>query len=233
MKNKVWFSGDGVILSYNKKNDFWKTIRLSMGNPRDQISSFIYIDDHVWFGSYNGLQTLDINGSIIKNDILQFFKNINIYDLAVKNNFLFIASGIGLYIYDIKNNKIFDYKNFGYRPNDFLPLTRNTAYTDLAYNSRNIYAANQSGIISFNFRNRKWSNAVDPSIFGGLKVKSMAIEKDIIFLSTINGVIKFDMRKNFMNIYNYSFIGEVNDMYIKGRKLWLGTSEGLISFQYK
>ena len=233
MKNKVWFSGDGVILSYNKKNDFWKTIRLSMGNPRDQISSFIYIDDHVWFGSYNGLQTLDINGSIIKNEILQFFKNINIYDLAVKNNFLFIASGIGLYIYDIKNNKIFDYKNFGYRPNDFLPLTRNTAYTDLAYNSRNIYAANQSGIISFNFRNRKWSNAVDPSIFGGLKVKSMAIEKDIIFLSTINGVIKFDMRKNFMNIYNYSFIGEVNDMYIKGRKLWLGTSEGLISFQYK
>ena len=85
----------------------------------------------------------------------------------------------------------------------------------------------------FNFRNRKWSNAVDPSIFGGLKVKSMAIEKDIIFLSTINGVIKFDMRKNFMNIYNYTFIGEVNDMYIKGRKLWLGTSEGLISFQYK
>ncbi len=53
----------------------------------------------------------------------------------------------------------------------------------------------------------------------------MAIDKDIIFLSTIDGIIKFDMRRNFMNIYNYSFIGQVNDMYINGRKLWLGTSK--------
>ena len=92
---------------------------------------------------------------------------------------------------------------------------------------------NQSGIISFNFRTRKWSNAVDASIFGGLRIKSIASDKDIMFIATINGIIKYNMRKNLMDIYNYSFIGQVNHMYIKGRKLWLGTSEGLISYRFK
>ena len=150
-----------------------------------------------------------------------------------KNHLFFIATNIGLYVYDLKNNKLFDYKDFGYKTEGFSSPIRKTSFTDLAITSRNLYAANQSGIISFNFRTRQWSNAVDASIFGGLRVKSMAIDKDIIFLSTIDGIIKFDMRRNFMNIYNYSFIGQVNDMYIKGRKLWLGTSEGLISYKFK
>ena len=100
-------------------------------------------------------------------------------------------------------------------------------------NKRNIFAANRSGVISFNFRTRKWSNAVDASIFGGLQIKSMVTDKEIIFVSTISGLIKYDIRKNLMDIYNYRFIGKVHHMYIKGRKLWLGTSEGLISFRFK
>ena len=41
------------------------------------------------------------------------------------------------------------------------------------------------------------------------------------------------MKKNLMDVFNYSFIGQVNDIYIKGRKIWLGTTEGLISYRYK
>ena len=233
MKNEVWFSGNGVILSFNKKNNFWKTIQLNIANPENQFSTFVNFEDQVWLGSYNGLYALDLNAKSIKNDILKFFENIIIYDLALKNHLFFIATNIGLYVYDLKNNKLFDYKDFGYKTEGFSSPIRKTSFSDLAITSRNLYAANQSGIISFNFRTRQWSNAVDASIFGGLRVKSMAIDKDIIFLTTIDGIIEYDMRRNFMNIYNYFFIGQVNDMYIKGRKLWLGTSKGLVSFKYK
>ena len=146
---------------------------------------------------------------------------------------VFLSTEIGLYIYDKKNNKIYEGKNFGYYEDDFIFPIRTTGYTALASNKRNFFAANQSGIISFNFRTRKWSNAVDASIFGGLRIKSLASDKEIMFMATINGLIKYDMKKNLMDIYNYPFIGQVNHMYIKGRKLWLGTSEGLISYKFK
>ena len=137
------------------------------------------------------------------------------------------------YFYDNKNNKIYEGKNFGYYDDDFVFPIRKTEYTALASDKRNLFAANESGIISFNFRTRKWSNAVDASIFGGLRIKSIVSDKEIMFIATINGIIKYNMRKNLMDIYNYSFIGQVNHMYIKGRKLWLGTSEGLISYRFK
>ena len=156
-----------------------------------------------------------------------------IFDLYIHDNLVFIATEVGLFIYDNNNNRIYEGKNFGYNDSEFIFPIRNTDYTALASNKRNIFVANQSGVISFNFRTRKWSNAVDASIFGGLQIKSMVTDKEIIFVSTIAGLIKYDMRKNLMDIYNYPFIGQVHHMYIKGRKLWLGTSEGLISFRFK
>ena len=41
MKNEVWFGGDGVILTFNKKNNYWKTIQLNIANPDNQISSLM------------------------------------------------------------------------------------------------------------------------------------------------------------------------------------------------
>ena len=61
----------------------------------------------------------------------------------------------------------------------------------------------------------------------------MVINNNTLFISTINGLVKYEMEKNLMEIFNYPFMGEINDMYIKGRNIWLGTSEGLISYKYK
>ena len=61
----------------------------------------------------------------------------------------------------------------------------------------------------------------------------MALHKNIVFIATENGIVQYDMKKNLMDVFNYSFIGQVNDIYIKGRKIWLGTTEGLISYRYK
>jgi ligand-binding sensor domain-containing protein len=61
----------------------------------------------------------------------------------------------------------------------------------------------------------------------------MAIHKNIVFMATSNGLVQYDMKKNLMDIFNFSFIGQVNDLYIRDRKIWLGTTEGLISYRYK
>ena len=92
---------------------------------------------------------------------------------------------------------------------------RHYGYTAFAKDQDNLYVANLTGIISFNFRTRQWSNVVDPSIFGGLNVKSMVINDNTLFISTINGIVKYEMEKNLMEIFNYPFMGQINDMYIK------------------
>ena len=234
LKNEIWFAGNDVILTYNKNNNYWRTQVYDITNLNPSIGNFTEFDDKVWLGTDSGLFIFNKKGkTLINDDITNFFSNIFIFDLFSSNEIVFLATEIGLYIYDKKNNKIYEGKNFGYYEDDFIFPIRTTGYTALASNKRNFFAANQSGIISFNFRTRKWSNAVDASIFGGLRIKSLASDKEIMFIATINGLIKYDMKKNLMDTYNYPFIGQVNHMYIKGRKLWLGTSEGLISYKFK
>ncbi len=234
MKNEIWFGGDDVILTYNKKDNYWKTETYNLPNLYSEITTLVESHDNVWLGTDRGLYVLNKkNKNLIGHEILKPFSNMFIFDLYIHENLVFIATEVGLFIYDINNNRIYEGKNFGYNDSEFIFPVRNTEYTALASNNRNIFAANRSGVISFNFRTRKWSNAVDASIFGGLQIKSMVSNKEIIFVSTIGGLIKYDMRKNLMDIYNYPFIGQVHHMYIKGRKLWLGTSEGLISFRFK
>ena len=234
LKDEVWFVGNDVVLTYNQKDDYWRTQSYDLPSLNGSISNLVEINDKVWLGTGRGLYILNKKGKTFINDeITNFFSNINIFDLYSKNEIIFLATEIGLFIYDNNNNKIYEGKNFGYYDDDFVFPIRKTEYTALTSDKRSLFVANESGFISFNFRTRKWSNAVDASIFGGLRIKSIVSDKEIMFIATINGIIKYNMRKNLMDIYNYSFIGQVNHMYIKGRKLWLGTSEGLISYRFK
>ena len=126
-----------------------------------------------------------------------------------------------------------EYTTYGYKKKDVIFPLKYIDYTAFTQDSRQILAANRSGVLKFNFMDRQWSNAVDPAIFGGLEIKAMALQKNIVFIANENGIVQYDMKKNLMDVFNYSFIGQVNDMYIKGRKIWLGTTEGLISYRYK
>ena len=61
----------------------------------------------------------------------------------------------------------------------------------------------------------------------------MVLHGNFVFMATANGLVQYDMKKNLLDIFNYSFIGQVNDLYIRYRKIWLGTTEGLISYRFK
>ncbi|MEA1881035.1 MAG: two-component regulator propeller domain-containing protein [Candidatus Marinimicrobia bacterium] len=233
-KKEVWFGGEDALLVYNKKKDFWRTFGLQVGGRKSWVTSMVQVEDHVWVGSPNGISILKLDDKKPSNSkVEKYFRNIFIYDLALAQNQVWIGTETGFYIYDIEKDFIRDYRQYGYKNKDVLFPLKYTDFTAFTQDKHQILVANRTGILSFNFRERKWSNAVDPSIFGGLEISAIILKKNTVFIATDNGIIQYDLKKNQMDVFNYSFIGHVNDMYIKGRRLWLGTSEGLISYRYK
>ncbi|MBT6418005.1 MAG: hypothetical protein HOK07_05860 [Candidatus Marinimicrobia bacterium] len=194
----------------------------------------VKVGDHVWIGSPNGISIIKMDDKkTISSKVEKYFRNIFIYDLAFANDQVWIGTEIGLFLYDINKDVIRDYKSYGYKNDEVLFPLKFTDFTAIVHDKNQILVANRTGVLSFNFRDRQWSNAVDPSIFGGLEIKAMAIHKNIVFIATSNGLVQYDMKKSLMDIFNFSFIGQVNDLYIRDRKIWLGTTEGLISYRYK
>ena len=234
LKKEIWFGGENTLLVYNKKKDFWRTYNLRLGGGVSWATSMIDAGEDVWVGSSRGITILNkSNKKSILSKVEEYFNNIYIYDLAVGKNKIWIGTETGLFLYDRTKRIIQEYTTYGYKKKDVTFPLKYIDYTAFTQDSRQILAANRSGILKFNFTNRQWSNAVDPAIFGGLEIKDMALHKNIVFIATENGIVQYDMKKNLMDVFNYSFIGQVNDMYIKGRKIWLGTTEGLISYRYK
>jgi len=234
LKKEIWFGGEDVLLVYDKKKDSWRTHGLTLGGKKSWVTSILEVDDHVWAGSPNGIAILNKDDKkSVSSKVEKYFRNVFIYDLALSKNQVWIGTENGLFLYDLDKNVIRDYKSYGYKNEKVLFPINFTDFTAFAQDKHRMLVANRTGILSFNFLDRKWSNAVNPSIYGGLEIRAMALDKNTVFMATVNGVVQYDMKKNLMDIFNYSFIGQVNDMYIKDRKIWLGTTEGLISYRYK
>ncbi|MBT3479513.1 MAG: hypothetical protein HOB42_02775 [Candidatus Marinimicrobia bacterium] len=234
MKKEIWFGGEDALLVYNKKKDYWRTFNIQIGGRKSLAVSMVKVGDHVWIGSPNGISIIKMDDKkTISSKVEKYFRNIFIYDLAFANDQVWIGTEIGLFLYDINKDVIRDYKSYGYKNDEVLFPLKFTDFTAIVHDKNQILVANRTGVLSFNFRDRQWSNAVDPSIFGGLEIRAMAIHKNIVFMATSNGLVQYDMKKNLMDIFNFSFIGQVNDLYIRDRKIWLGTTEGLISYRYK
>ena len=234
LKNEIWFGSEDAILVYNIDKDFWRTFNLNFGGNKSWVTSFLNVKDQVWIGTPNGLLVLDKwSKNAVNVGLEKYFKNIFVYDISLDLDQIFIATDNGIFIYDLKNKKLYDLKSFGYKSKDFIFPMSHFNFTALTKDKDNIYFANATGIISFNFNERTWSNIVNPSIFGGQEIISMAVSNQILFISTVNGLVKYDIRENLLETFNYPFLGRVNDMYIKGRKIWLGTSEGLVSYRFR
>ena len=69
--------------------------------------------------------------------------------------------------------------------------------------------------------------------FSRIEYEKFLLKNNITAAEFESDLSKYEMKKHLMDIYNYPFIGQVNDMYIHGRKIWMGTSEGLTSYRYK
>ncbi len=234
LKEEIWFGGENTILVYNKNKDYWRTYNVQIDGGKGWVTSMLEVGKNIWLGGPNGIYVLrKSDKKIIDSELNSFFKDIFIYDLAFGDKQIWIGTEIGIFLYDTENDFIRNYTSYGYTKSDVIFPGNPTDFTAFVKDEHQILTASRSGILSFNFRDRQWSNAVNPSIFGGLEIKAMALDNNILFIATTNNLVQYDMKKNLLDVYNYSFIGQVNDMYIRDRRIWLGTTEGLISYHYK
>ena len=234
LKEEIWFGGENTILVYNKKKDYWRTYNAQIDGRKSWVTSMLEVGKNIWLGGPHGIYVLrKSDKKIIDSEVNSFFKDIFIYDLAFGDKQIWIGTETGIFLYDTENDFIRNYTSYGYTESDVIFPGNPTDFTAFVKDKYQILTASRLGILSFNFMDRQWSNAVNPSIFGGLEIKAMALDNDIIFIATTNNLVQYDMKKNLLDVYNYSFIGQVNDMYIRDRRIWLGTTEGLISYHYK
>ncbi|MEE8336100.1 MAG: hypothetical protein V3S48_06670 [Candidatus Neomarinimicrobiota bacterium] len=232
-EKNIWFGGDGKLLVYHNE-DYWRTLGIDRGLPSARINCIAGTSGLIWLGTSNGLWLLDPKTKRIKKSELEIiFEENFIYDLIFNDGQLWIAAGTGLFIYDLELNKLYSYRKFGNYVLDDLFMPKYSGFTDLELKKGIIYAGNKFGILAFNIKSKNWSKAVDSNIWGNADIRSFTVIDQYIII-TEGKIITIFNRKNDKTIqYSFPFIGVVNNLYFSNSKLWLGTTEGLISIDWK
>ena len=233
-KKMVLFGGEENIIIYNKKKDDWSQIYLPSGIRKNFVNDIITHNDKIWIATPNGLQIMDIKTKrLFENDITDEFKNIYINDLLDNKIGIFIATQSGLFIYDYKNDTLFDYKEFGYKDSLLILPSSQTSFSAIAQYKGDVYFSSRESILKFSASNRKWTSSVSSVIYRGQEIVDFEVFKNDIFIATADMLIHFDKKNNLPLYFNYNFLANINKLKVNSRKLWIGTSEGIVSYRYK
>ena len=232
--NEVWFgSMDGVMI-YNKKKDYWRFYGSERGFPMGRVRAMVAIDEIVWVATSRGISGISKETKRLKNTELgDKLKGVFIYDLIEVEGDLWIATEYKLMVYSSQENSLTNFRNVGQISAIAEREIGLFQFTALAHYGNTLAAATSFGIIGLDLQTQKWSVLSEPSKYGGSIPKSLAGTKQHLFIGTDNGIFRVDTNNDFFRMYNYPFIGQVNDLYIDKNLLWLGTSEGLIMFRWK
>ena len=145
---------------------------------------------------------------------------------------VFIATQSGLFIYDYNNDTIFDFKEFGYRDSSLILPSSQTSFSAISQYRSNVYFSSRESILKLNTSNRKWTSSVNSVIYQGQEVVDFDVFKNEFFIATADMLIHFDKKNNLPEYFNYNFLSNINKLKVNSRKLWIGTSEGIVSYRY-
>ena len=218
---------------FDKKDDSWldKSHKLYGNILINKISK---IDNNIWLGTRDGLFIYDITNDNFLNDFaVEALQGLNILDFYFKENILITISNIGISILDTKNSKIYAGHKFGYKDKNFKYPIDFSSFSDIEFDNDKVYLLNREGVTSFDLQERKWSNVINAALFNGKNANALAVKNNIFFISTFDGVYKYDKISNLSEFYSYDFIKNINDVYIHNEFAFFGTRNGLISFRYK
>jgi ligand-binding sensor domain-containing protein len=232
--DEMWFGGVGQIIVYDLKHDFWRTYDETRGIPNGNILSLSPDSQSVWIGSTAGLGRLDRrNKRQFPMPRSGFINNLFIYDLKVIEGTVWVGTEYMLYLIDPYRQVIRTFKNFGDPQAIRDRLDTFSGFTAIERIGEEVYVATFQGILVYNLTSRRWSLAVDPSIYGGQAVYSLQKDGDVLFIAQGKGFTRYELDSGQSRAYEYPFIGRVNDMYISNEILWLGTNQGLVKFHWK
>ncbi|MFL2983750.1 MAG: hypothetical protein ACJZ12_05100 [Candidatus Neomarinimicrobiota bacterium] len=229
-QNALWAGGDGIVLYHNLNDNYWRTLGNGRGIPEGKIFDLFGNESHLWIGSSKGLGRLE--KSTLSKDpigIEDIFRNCSVYDIEYIESNFWLGTSIGIYIYSINQSQLMQMLDIGRK--NFAENVFNV--TSLKYYDDSVYAVCDIGIIKFDFNKKEWDLIFTSGIYSNGQIFSMAINNKFIFLGLNDGFIKINKRTGFVKDYKFPFLGQINDIIIDGKEIWLGSSSGLIKFLWK
>ena len=232
--NEVWFGGQNAIYVYNQKDDFWRTLDAARGLPIGRIKALEPDTHYVWVASAYGIEKINIKtkrseASVLSNSL----RNNFIHDIALINNKLWISTEYMLFCYDINSETLFPFRYVGNVDAIIDRIEPMTKIFALHADETKLYVGTNQGIIAYNIVNSSWQLIAEPTIYNNDFIRKLNVYKKQLFIITERGLTRLHMKKQFQRQYNYPFIGNVNDLYVTGERLWLATDNGLIQFSWK
>ena len=226
----LWLGGNGVVLVFDKDDNYWRTLGADRGIPDTDITSMVGDSNYIWIGSYYGIRQLDRRTR--REEPMGFeylFNNHPVYDLDINDYGVWIASRTGIYLYDKNNPQIMNALSLGISYLDF-PVSRVTSI----YQNKNIlYFATNIGIVTFDMSEEIWDMLISAAEYKGLDVSDMLVVGKFCFIATQQGLFRINQKSHRVREYNFEFIGSVNTIKHLDKFIWIGTSEGLIRFKWR
>ena len=226
----LWVGGDGVLLVFNKSDNYWRTFGEERGIPNDKITSMVGDSNFVWIGSYNGVR--QINKETKREEPMGFeylFYNHPVNDLFLNDYGVWIASRTGIYLYDKNNPQIMNALSIGDSYLDF-PVS---LVTSIFQQNNLVYFATNIGIVVFDLEEKFWDMAIPSSDYKNLVVNDILLSGNFCFIATDGGMFRINLKSKSIREYNFDFMGSVNTIKNIGKYVWMGTSEGLIRFKWR
>jgi len=232
--NEVWFGGQNAIYVYNQKDDFWRTLDAARGLPVGRIKALEPDTHFVWVASAYEIEKINIKTKRSEASVLSSsLQNNFIHDIALINNKLWVSTEYMLFCYDIDSETLLPFRYVGNVDAIIDRIEPMTKIFALHADETKLYVGTNQGIIAYNIVNSSWELIAEPTIYNNDFVRELNVYKKQLFIITERGLIRLHMKKQFQRQYNYSFIGNVNDLYVTGDRLWLATDNGLIQFNWK
>ncbi len=229
--NEIWAGGEGMILHYNGKKNFWKTLDQARGIPGGIIWDLCVTDRHLWMATSRGVKRLELSThSVDLIGIEQYFRNTQVYTIENIKNEIWIGSKSGLFIYSKDDPKLIN--AFSLQKKEEL-INNFFNFTVIHENNNQVYIAGDMGVAKFDTKLKEWELIIPSVVYGSEMIYSMAINDKYLFLGTRKGLSRVNKRSGLIRDYNYPFIGQVNDLILDGNILWVGSSNGLLKFKWK
>ena len=108
-----------------------------------------------------------------------------------------------------------------------------TKFTDLCKNDSEIYIFTQKSILKYDIKDDHWIVAVEPSAYNRCKVINLIIRNWYCILGTNNGIWGINIADGNSHLYDFPFIGSVQDLYIQDDTLLIGSNNGFIKYLWK